>query len=165
MICVNFFINFSNQEELSFNITSSDKGGKGKLDSTIRLSLKGEDDKNIYCDCELNRKGFIKRIDVDLEKIFSPMLSEAIEKALMSYVEPVHSKNFVYEPLVSPSEVGMEAKTVQSLDVESLSSLVSSGNIREAQEAMTPLWVKILQFPANILLYPILQIRKFLFDI
>ena len=65
-----------------FNITSNDKRGKGKLDSTIRISLKGEDDKYIYCDCELTRKGFIKRLDVDLEKIFSPILSETIEKTL-----------------------------------------------------------------------------------
>ena len=35
-----------------FNIKSTDKSGKGKFNSTIRISLKGEDDKNIYCDCE-----------------------------------------------------------------------------------------------------------------
>ncbi len=151
-----------------FKITSNDKCGKGKLDSTIRLSLKGEDDKTIYCDCELNRKGFIKRLDVDLEKIFSPMLRDAIEKALQSYVDPVSSKNFIYEPLVSPSEVGMETKAVESLDVESLNSLVTSGNLREAhetQEVMTPLWLKIIQMPVNIILYPIICLRKFLFDL
>ena len=148
-----------------FNITSNDKRGKGKLDSTIRISLKGEDDKYIYCDCELTRKGFIKRLDVDLEKIFSPILSETIEKALQNYVEPLSSKNFIYEPLVSPSEVGMDSNTVESLDVESLTSLVSSGNIREAQAFSIPLWVKILQLPANIILSPIRITRKFLFDI
>mgnify|MGYP000850315394 CR=1 FL=1 len=148
-----------------FNITSNDKRGKGKLDSTIRISLKGADDKYIYCDCELTRKGFIKRLDVDLEKIFSPILSETIEKALQNYVEPLSSKNFIYEPLVSPSEVGMDSNTVESLDVESLTSLVSSGNIREAQAFSIPLWVKILQLPANIILSPIRITRKFLFDI
>ena len=148
-----------------FNITSNDKRGKGKLDSTIRISLKGEDDKYIYCDCELTRKGFIKRLDVDLEKIFSPILSETIEKALQNYVEPLSSKNFIYEPLVSPSEVGMDSNTVESLDVESLTSLVSSGIIREAQAFSIPLWVKILQLPANIILSPIRITRKFLFDI
>jgi hypothetical protein len=151
-----------------FNITSNDKGGKGKIDSTIRLSLKGENDKTIYCDCELTRKGFIKRLDVDLEKIFSPMLFGAIEKALQSYVEPTTSKNFIYEPLVSPSEVGMDITKVESIDAQALSSLISSGKLREGQETqevMLPFWLKILQLPATIILYPIIWLRKFLFDI
>ena len=59
----------------------------------------------------------------------------------------------------------MDSNTVESLDVESLTSLVSSGNIREAQAFSIPLWVKILQLPANIILSPIRITRKFLFDI
>lgn len=147
-----------------FNVTSKDKGGKGKLDSTIRVSLKDENDKNIYCECEINRAGFIKRVDVDLEKIFSPILTQAINNALENVIAPVDSKTFVYEPLVSPSEVGMES-TVKELDIEALSSLVSSGNLRDSSVDRAPLWVQILQLPANILLYPIVAIRKFLLDI
>lgn len=148
-----------------FNVTSKDKGGKGKLDSTIRISLKDENDKNIYCECEINRAGFIKRVDVDLEKIFSPLLTKAINNALENVIEPLDTKNFVYEPLVSPSEVGMEAATVKELDIEALSSLVSSGNLRDSSEDRAPLWLQILQLPANMLLYPIVAIRKFLLDI
>ena len=147
-----------------FNIKSTDKSGKGKFNSTIRISLKGEDDKNIYCDCEVTRKGFINRLDVDLEKIFSPMLHDVIDKALESYKDEPTVTNFIYEPLVSPSEVGLGNSAVESLDSQNLSSLVNSGNIREAQDVLVPLWLKILQFPANVVLYPIRFIRNFLFE-
>lgn len=148
-----------------FNITSKDKGGKGKLDSVIRISLKDEHDKNIYCECEINRAGFIKRVDVDLEKIFSPILTKAINSALENVIAPVDSKNFVYEPLVSPCEVGMETSAVKELDIEALSSLVTSGNIRDSAGDKAPLWLQILQLPAHLLFYPIVAIRKFLLDI
>ncbi len=158
--CVTADQDFENRVTL-MKLESKDRGGKGKLDANIRLSVLDLSPRcEIICECEVLVKGMLARVELPIEKVLSSNIDTLMNKILkenQSIIVIDDLRDFdVVEKEVQPEVVDL-------VDKDTLSALFESGNIRTSEsrlaEETRPLWVKILKFPIDCILWPVNFIR------
>jgi len=135
-------------------LTSKDRGGKGKLDAKIRLYI---EENELACDAEVTPKGMLTRVELPIEKVFSDKIVNILELAMTDSSSHVVIDDYAQEPIKLAS---VESESVEDLDIEALSKLVSSSALRKDDSSNKPIWVVLLQLPINILTWPINLLRK-----
>lgn len=138
-------------------ISAKDRGGKGRVEALVRLNVGTNDEAMINCECDVTSKGMLARVPIDFSDVFSDKIHALITHCLEENDNVVVISDF--EPRVETSpEIATAA--VDLIDVETLSALFESGNLR-GSEPKKRVWVAILSFPVTVISWPIKAIRSF----
>lgn len=166
--CVLVDRDYDNQVSL-MTMTSRDRGGKGKLDGTIRLSLNDTASQHfVECDCDVTAKGMLARVELPIESVLSSKIENVLTRIISDSQKTIHIDDFVVSPDMDniAYDVFSTGDSVQAPQVDALSSLVQSGTIRisesMSEQTHKPVWVLVLQFPARVVLAPLMLLRHFL---
>lgn len=146
---------FDNKVSL-ISIRSKDRGGKGRLDAMLRLSVE-ENSQQVSCECDVTTKGMLARVELPIEKVFSSRISNV----MVSLVEDADSLIIIddlAENGQSLSSPETAPEVVDLVDEHTLNALIEGGNLRY-QESSRPVWVAILRFPVDLVMAPIKLIR------
>lgn len=144
------------------SVKSKDRGGKGKLDAQVRLSLEDLVDASaIICECGVTAKGMLARVTLPIQEV----MSEKIERVINSIIEE-SQKSIVIDDLAN-EEIGfsdlstlIEPMVVsEGVDKSLVSAMVESGNLR-SESRSRPTWLVLLQFPANLVSFPFVLLKR-----
>lgn len=133
-------------------LTSRDRGGKGKLDSQIRITLDwAEQAQAILCNCEVSSKGMISRVNLPIEDVVRPQIENLISKAIKECEANYVAPEFIDEALIRSEDQEVEV-------------LIPIHELDKDEETLgQPLWVVLLKLPSMIISYPIQLIRRIFF--
>ncbi len=158
---------FDNQVSLMV-VTAKDRGGKGKLDARVRLSLEeskffGPSNGSclVLCECDVTMKGMLTRVPFPLADVMSSKIEAVLAKIINESEKAIVIDGF--------EDADQLVETLpEHIDPSILASLLEGGkldptaNAVSEQPARKPLWIIILQFPANVLLWPLSLLRNLL---
>ncbi len=158
---------FDNQVSL-MSVTAKDRGGKGKMDARVRLSLEESEffgpsngKCSVLCECDVTMKGMLTRVPLPLADIMSGKIEAVLAKIINDSQKAIAIDGF--------EDADQLVETLpEHIDPAILASLLEGGKLDTTDNAALehparkPLWIIILQFPANLVLFPFNLVRRLL---
>lgn len=134
------------------SIESKDRGGKGKMNSHIRLYLEeSAESSNVVCECDIKPLGLLNRVCLPAEKVFSEKISSALKLIIEDTQKSIVIDEFSDE--IRPTNSIVESQTVDVVDKSLVNALIQ-GKSSGITTAKKPYWLVVIQMPAKLVMFP-----------
>lgn len=153
--CVFVDKDFDNLATL-MTVSSKDRGGKGRIDAKVKFFVSDAGDE-LICESQLSAKGMLARVELPFKDVFEQKIEKILTQAISESSDTIVIDDFA--DVRSIPMILHDDEVVENIDEQVLSKIVESGNLR-GETNKKPVWVYILQLPANLLLLPFNLLRR-----